>query len=242
MRTPILVPWKDRPELVRALVMEGECSSQGELERRLGEDGLLPWARDTGVLVTCSLVVHSYKSAVRMRQVANGKNNSPASVAAFRDFSRQAIANAEQHTEEWPIWVRALSIHNAASGLAAWNGGDTDRQLELNLRASEMLDGVPAADRDGNWCEAARKPKIGLYEAGHIEWNLFEFMSLTLGMAKNGCKDVPGRIAFLLQRFNGDMHALVRMIIENKVGAPNQLERLAAMEPSLEALISSLAA
>lgn len=230
----------ERPELVRALLIEGAATTEEELMTSLSLSGLLGWAEASGIVVTTTLVVAKYKPAAAIRNVEDGVNVNEESLAAFRQFSQEALRNGLSG-KLWLI-ASALSIHNAASGLATWNGNEPVRQRELNERAVAMLKTVPEDRRDGNWWEAYRKPMVGLYEGGHVPWNPFDYMRITRRMVETGCKDAGGRVAFLLQKFGGDMSQMVQAILDHEIGAQNQRDRLARMIIHLNKMVASFAA
>ena len=232
----------ERPTLARILVYEGAVNSVEEFDAALVAAGLDVEAINRGYRDVVALVVglDGYKAAAKLAKREGGVNQVPESVAMFRKFSEHSSALGDDLT--WPVITRALAIHNAASGLARQNGNEPDQQLRLNQKSVALLETIPEADRDGDWWECFRKPWVGLVEAGHVEFDLFMYLRCTMEMIRNGSKDAPGRLEWIIPRLNRDMSALVELVLDQELGAPNQRERLAVLLGHLETFLASLAA
>lgn len=232
----------ERPPLARILIYEGAVSSVEELDVALTEAGLYDSAINMGYRAVVALVVgeDGYKAASRLAKREGGVNQVAESLDGFRRFAERSQELGEN--ERLPIIARALALHNAASGLSVWNGNLPDQQLILNQRSIDLLESVPEADRDGNWFEAYRKPWIGLAEAGHVEFDLFMYLRCTLEMVRNGSKDAPGRLEFLIPRCTREMGNMAQLVIDQGLGADNQRERLGVLLAHLQTFLASLAA
>lgn len=233
----------ERPLLARILVYEGAVSSVEELDVALVADELDAEAINQGYREVVAMVVgeDGYKAAAKLRILNSDKVNvSDASLEMFHRFSERARALG--YDIRWPVLARALALHNAASALSLGNGNLPDEQLKLNREALALLETIPDADRDGDWWECFRKPYVGMVEAGHIPFDLFRYLRVVQEMIRNGSKDAPGRLEYLIPRCTRELSDMAQTVIDGKLGAENQRERLMGLLPHLQVLLTALAA
>lgn len=208
--------------LRRILVVEGAAKTIGDIPHEVAEA-----ASALGYLEGLQRVVGEYKPAAAKRQPVDGVNTSDESMTAFRLFAAAMIEGSRSATF---ATVRALYLHDAASGMAKQNGNQPDLQVRLNRSALGILEEVPSNERVDDWWTVYEKVYVGLSEAGHIAFDETTYRAVLNSMASNGSKDTAGRRAFLAEWLVGQGRSVEAVEVLNPVeadtcSAPNQVER-----------------
>lgn len=209
--------------LRRLLVVEGLSKTWAEV---LPEDQEV--ATDCGYLEGLQNVVCRYKPAAALCQLTGEQNANTESVRRFKEFANYSLVFSTNLELDVP--VKALLVHNAASGYARGNGNKPGEQWALNLMALNLLETVPAHLRDDDWSFVWEKVSVGLMEAGHTTFNEEVYLRVIESMTDNRSKDTAGRRYFLAHRYNQQMRfaGAINMLVsvrEDDYSAPNQRER-----------------
>ncbi len=224
--------------LAKVLVAEGKAPTGdlAALERELQARSVRTYADESGAWIASRLVVTMYRVAGITRDVVDGLNVSLESVDKFLDFIYECLSFAEDTT--FPIVIRALFVHNAASASAGHNGGKPEQQIELNIRAKAMLETVEEDQRNDDWMCVAKKVMVGLFESGAIDFDERQYTQVIAYMARTGAKDLAGRVEFYSawlesQGRRKDAATVLTMLDDDKSSAIEQIERAAGFRLGL---------